>query len=298
MSKAFLKWAGGKTKLVPFIKAHLPAHFLDNKTNKRLIEPFAGSASVSLLLDFDEYLLNDSNVDLINLYKVLAEQKQEFIAYAKSYFCEKNNQERRFYELRDEFNNSDDIIKKSALFIYLNRHAFNGLCRYNKKGGFNVPFGRYKSPYFPKDELLNFVDKSSRMRFFCGDFAKMFDFIDSNDVIYCDPPYMPLSETASFASYAKDGFNFDDQMRLANLAQDFCYKAQAILISNHDTKQTRNLYQGAIIKTVQVQRNIAAKASSRQKVGELLAIYKKNNIRKNNDNRLSIMSTNWLNQPF
>ncbi|WP_019520033.1 DNA adenine methylase [Faucicola boevrei] len=268
MTKPFLKWAGGKSKLVPFIEQNLP------KKRYCLVEPFVGSASVALQLDFDEYILNDTNQDLINLYQTLSEQKQGFIDYAQSFFTTDNNQETRFYELRDEFNDSNDIVKKSALFIYLNRHAFNGLCRYNRKGGFNVPFGRYKSPYYPKAELQSFVNKSPRMQFFCGDFAQIFSKVSQDDVIYCDPPYMPLNKTSSFTSYAKDGFNFDDQIRLATLAKDFIHQSQGVLISNHDTEQTRLLYQGAVIKTVQVQRNISAKGSSRQKVGEILAIYK------------------------
>lgn len=267
MSKSFLKWAGGKSKLVPFIAQNLP------KNGQRLVEPFVGSASVSIQLDFDEYLLNDTNQDLINLYQTLVNEKQEFIDYAQSFFNDINNQESQFYQLREQFNHSTNIVEKSALFVYLNRHAFNGLCRYNRKGQFNVPFGKYKSPYFPKQEMLNFVKKSAKIRFFCGDFSQMFQHLTMNDVVYCDPPYVPLSETALFTSYAKNDFNSDDQIRLANLAKTHYQQTQGILISNHDTKFTRQLYQDAQIKEILVQRNISAKANSRQKVGEILAIY-------------------------
>lgn len=197
-SKPFLKWAGGKAKLVPFIQNNFP-----KQPRKRLIEPFAGSAALSLAVDFDTYLLNDSNADLINLYRVLKQEKQGFIAYARSFFTPESNQENRFYALREQFNQSQDTAERSALFVYLNRHAFNGLCRYNSKGGFNVPFGRYAAPYFPEAEMLGFIQKSDRIELLCGDFQTALDGANDDDMVYCDPPYVPLSETASFTAYAK-----------------------------------------------------------------------------------------------
>lgn len=268
MNKPFLKWAGGKFKLVPFIEFNLP-----NQSRKRLVEPFAGSAALSIALDFEAYLLNDTNPDLINLFKTLKEQKQEFIDYTRSFFTIENNQENRFYELREIFNNSKESSERSALFVYLNRHAFNGLCRYNSKGLFNVPFGRYKSPYFPEIEMLAFIEKSDRIELMCDDFQKALNQAGDDDVVYCDPPYVPLSETASFTAYAKNGFNLEDQNRLAQAAKQASHQSQGVLISNHDTAFTRKIYKEARLETVAVQRNIAAKGSSRQKVRELLAIY-------------------------
>lgn len=168
-TKSFLKWAGGKSKLVPFIENSLP-----KRPRKRLIEPFAGSAALSLALEFDSYLLNDSNHDLIGLFQTLKQEKQQFIDYAHSFFLPENNREDRFYELRAQFNRSTDRHERSALFVYLNRHAFNGLCRYNSKGEFNVPFGRYKSPYFPEKEMQGFIAKSERIELLCGDFQVAF----------------------------------------------------------------------------------------------------------------------------
>ncbi|MCP1772055.1 DNA adenine methylase [Neisseria perflava] len=267
-SKPFLKWAGGKSKLAAFIESHLP----DTK-RQRLVEPFAGSAAVSLALEFEAYLLNDINEDLINLYQILKSEKQSFIDYARSFFTPDNNQELRFYELREQFNNSENTIERSALFIYLNRHAFNGLCRYNSKGGFNVPFGRYRQPYFPLQEMSLFIEKSDRMHFIHGDFQSVFQQIDIADTVYCDPPYAPLKETSSFTTYAKGGFNMEEQIQLAQTAEQAYGQVQGILISNHDTPFTRDIYRGARIDTIHVQRNIAANGSSREKVGELLAIY-------------------------
>ena len=198
-SKPFLKWAGGKAKLVPFICENFPA----GRPHKRLIEPFAGSAAVSLALEFDAYLLNDANPDLIGLFQTLKREGQAFVGYARSFFNAENNSESRFYELRERFNDSQNTIERSALFVYLNRHAFNGLCRYNSKGAFNVPFGRYAAPYFPETEMLGFVAKSDRIELLCGDFQVALNQAPADDIVYCDPPYVPLSETASFTAYAK-----------------------------------------------------------------------------------------------
>ena len=267
-SKPFLKWAGGKTKLVPFIQFNLPA-----EPRKRLIEPFAGSAALSLSLEFDAYLLNDTNPDLIGLYRILKQEKQHFIDFSRQFFTPENNQESRFYALREQFNQSVDLAERSALFIYLNRHAFNGLCRYNSKGWFNVPFGRYKSPYFPEVEMQGFIQKSDRIDILCGDFQTALALATDDDLVYCDPPYVPLSETASFTAYTKGGFNMEDQSRLAQAAKETAEQSQGVLISNHDTAFTREIYKDARLALIDVQRNIAAKGSSRQKVGELLAVY-------------------------
>lgn len=267
-SKPFLKWAGGKAKLAPFIQSHLPAH-----SHHRLIEPFAGSAALSLALEYDAYLLNDSNTDLINLYQSLKCHQQEFIDYVRSFFIAPNNQDTQFYALRDQFNASQNAEERAALFVYLNRHAFNGLCRYNSKGGFNVPFGKYQSPYFPEREMQAFIQKSNRITLMCGDFQAALDLAQKDDAVYCDPPYAPLSETASFTAYSQNGFDANDQQRLAQAAQLAAQQAQSVLISNHDTPFIRSLYRHAKIQTVEVQRNIAANGERRKKVGELLAIY-------------------------
>ncbi|QRN41500.1 MAG: Dam family site-specific DNA-(adenine-N6)-methyltransferase [Neisseriaceae bacterium] len=269
MSKPFLKWAGGKAKLVQFIEEHMP---ISNR--KRLIEPFSGSGAVTLGVEFESYVLSDANADLINLFEALKTEKKDFIDYAQSFFTPHNNQEIQFYELRTQFNQSQDKLERSALFMYLNRHAYNGLCRYNSKGLFNVPFGRYKTVYFPKSEMEHFIHKSGRIELMYAHFEETFSIAQSNDLIYCDPPYVPLSETAYFTSYSQGGFNQNQQQKLAKLAELTAKKTKGILISNHDTEVTRKLYKGANIKTISVQRNISSKGSKRIKVNELLAIFK------------------------
>lgn len=265
-NRAFLKWAGGKFKLTEQINARLPE-------GKRLIEPFVGAGSVFLNSDFDEYLLNDINPDLIEMYKIIKRKPEQFINDAKHYFQDKYNNEGTYYKIRDQFNNSSDVYLRSLLFLYMNRFGYNGLCRYNQSGGFNVPFGRYKKPYFPEKELLFFAQKAKKATFVCKPYEKLFSYLRDSDVLYCDPPYVPLSSSASFTSYASQGFSLDDQANLAKLArQSKC----AILISNHDTTLTQELYHGAICDTIQVSRTISSKASNRAPVAEIFALFPQN----------------------
>ncbi len=266
MSKPFLKWAGGKSKLLDFITPHLPK-------SRRLVEPFVGSAALSLASEFDAYWLNDINADLMGVYECLKDDKDQFIAYAEQFFVAENNSDTAYYQLRQTFNDSTDKHQRSALFIYLNRHGFNGLCRYNSKGEFNVPFGRYKAPMFPSQAMKAFIDKADRVKLSCLSYDKVLTNVSAFDGVYCDPPYVPLSVTASFTAYAKEGFGDDDQTALAVLAQRASQNAQAVLISNHDTPLTRQLYQGATIYHTAVRRSISAKTSGRNQVGELLAVF-------------------------
>ena len=140
--KPFLKWAGNKYRIVNKIRGLLPP-------GRRLIEPFAGAAAVFLNTHYAYNIVNDLNVDLINLYLVLKAHGPAFIDECKSLFVPDNNSPDAYYALRQEFNETKDRVRKSALFLYLNRHGYNGLCRYNSEGSFNVPFGRYKKRIFP-----------------------------------------------------------------------------------------------------------------------------------------------------
>jgi DNA adenine methylase len=193
-------------------------------------------------------------------------------------FAESNNQEARYYQIREQFNLSQDAYERSILFLYLNRHGYNGLCRYNSKGKFNVPFGRYKQPYFPEKELNFFAEKSQSATFTCDSFEKTFARARKGTVIYCDPPYAPISKTAMFNAYAKGGFTLDSQIKLALLAQKAGHHRKIpVLISNHDTDFTRQIYQDADLTELQVSRFISQNGSNRKKVGELLALYTRQN---------------------
>ncbi|MFT5790234.1 MAG: DNA adenine methylase [Shewanella sp.] len=265
--RAFLKWAGGKFKLIEFLKEHLPQ-------GDRLVEPFVGAGSVFLNTEYDRYLLCDINQDLINLYKIVKSDPEKYIEAAKALFVPEMNQKEAYYKVRTSFNETKDPFKRSVYFLYMNRHGFNGLCRYNRKGGFNVPFGSYKKPYFPEKEIRAFSVKSQRAEFRCIGYEEAIDMTQNGDVVYCDPPYAPLSSTASFTTYVGSGFSLDDQALLARKSRHTAIeRGIPVLISNHDIPLTRELYHGATFDSIKVQRNISQKGSSRKKVDELMALY-------------------------
>lgn len=267
MNKAFLKWAGGKSQSLSMIIDSVGCF------TGRFVEPFVGSGVVSLNMAAEKYILADYNQDLINVFKFVKEDAN-FIIDLSKYFIPENNVAEKFYELRARFNNTNNLREKALLFIYLNKHCFNGLCRYNKSGGFNVPFGKYKKVYFPENELLMFKNNLlSNCDLYYQSFEDTFKQLKEGDCCYCDPPYVPLSSTASFTDYSVGGFNEEQQIQLAKLAEEAPCK---VLISNHDIEFTRGLYNKASeIRTRKVSRHIAAKASARKPVYELLAIYNK-----------------------
>lgn len=264
--KPFLKWAGNKYQIIQRISDVLP------KGNK-LIEPFVGSGAVFLNINFPRYVLADNNADLIHLYQILKDEGDEFIDYAKEFFTRKNNVEKKFYWLRDQFNATTDVHLKSALFIYLNKHAYNGLCRYNLKGEFNVPFGRYTKPYFPEEEMRNFYKRAAKATFKHADFVKTMKAAKPGDVVYCDPPYVPLSPTASFTTYSPGGFGQHQQIQLAELAVDLSKNGVTVVISNHDTEFVHRAYAKAEIQKFNVQRFISCDGTKRGKAAEVLAIF-------------------------
>lgn len=268
-NRAFLKWAGGKYSLVDDIKKHLPQ-------GNKLIEPFVGAGSVFLNTDYKKYLLNDINADLITLYQTLQSSPEQYIEDAASMFNANNNAPEHYYAIRQEFNDSTDGYHRAVLFLYLNRHGYNGLCRYNLSGQFNVPFGRYKAPYFPNKELYFFAEKSQKAVFTCEGYTKSFARARKQNVIYCDPPYAPISRTANFTQYACNGFTLHDQKALAKLAfKTASKKSVPVLISNHDTAETRAYYHQAKISELKVARSISQKGNQRKKVKELFALYDK-----------------------
>jgi DNA adenine methylase len=241
--KPFLKWAGNKYPIIGPIRSilsTLPGH-------GRLIEPFAGSAAVFLNTQYHHTVLSDINDDLIGLYQMLQVEGPEFIDFCRAYFTDVYNTPEQFYQLREQFNRTDDRAVKSALFIYLNRHCFNGLCRYNLQGEFNVPFGRYKKPYFPQAEMQAFYEKSQSAEIRHQDFVSAMQAAEPGDVIYCDPPYVPLSATANFTSYSKGAFSMPQQEQLATLAGQLAQRGVYVLISNHNTAFTQQVYQSAQI---------------------------------------------------
>ncbi|MCG8380516.1 MAG: Dam family site-specific DNA-(adenine-N6)-methyltransferase [Proteobacteria bacterium] len=266
--KPFLKWPGGKFKLLDRIQKRLDQ-------GNRLVEPFVGSGAVFLNTSYKKYLLADTNPDLINLYLHVQKNEDDFIDYCEAFFTEKNNNDVNYYKFRKNFNTTDDVRYKSALFLYLNRHCYNGLCRYNSRHEFNTPFGRYKKPYFPKKELAAFHQASKSAKFIHANFIKTLSQTKKGDVVYCDPPYAPLSKTAYFTDYFAGGFNWQDQVELTKWAGKLAARGIPVIISNHHTNNTRKLYKEAGAKTEKfmVRRTISCNAQNRNKVEELLAVF-------------------------
>ncbi|WP_373777070.1 Dam family site-specific DNA-(adenine-N6)-methyltransferase [Glaesserella sp.] len=268
--RAFLKWAGGKYRLTDEIYRHLPKKAC-------LVEPFVGAGSVFLNTPFERYVLADINPDLINLFNVIKYDVESYIQHAKALFTETQaNTATFYYERRQEFNLSTDRFRRSVLFLYLNRFGFNGLCRYNKKNEYNVPFGEYKTHYFPEKELRFFAEKAQKATFICADFHQTFQYLANNPddyVVYCDPPYAPLQQETNFTHYARGGFSLEQQKALAEYAKKAQQLNIPVLISNHDTDFTREIYHGAEIKEFAVQRYISQHGHSRVKVNELFALF-------------------------
>ncbi|EMM0437960.1 adenine-specific DNA-methyltransferase [Citrobacter freundii] len=266
-NRAFLKWAGGKYPLLDDIKRHLPQ-------GECLIEPFVGAGSVFLNTDFSRYILADINSDLISLYNIVKTRTDEYVQASRELFMPETNQAEVYYRFREEFNASQDPFRRAVLFLYLNRFGYNGLCRYNLRGEFNVPFGRYKKPYFPEAELYHFAEKAQNAEFHCLSYEECMDRADSNSVVYCDPPYAPLSATANFTAYHTNSFSLKEQAHLAEMAEKLVSKQIPVLISNHDTPDTREWYRAAKHFQVKVRRSISSNGGTRKKVNELLALYK------------------------
>ena len=260
-----MKWAGGKFRVLDEILPRLPR-------GDRLIEPFAGSAAVALNAGFECAQVSDYNSDITNLYRIVRDRPVDFLEELQKLFLI-GNEKNTYLSLRKEFNESLDAFRRSVIFTYMNRHCFNGLCRYNSKGIYNVPFGRYKSPHFPEAEVLNFHKRSQGFRFSGVDFETAMSDASAGDVIYCDPPYVPLSATSNFTAYSKDAFGFDQQKRLADLSKQCARKGVPVLISNHDTPDARALYKGAKIYSFPVRRYISSNASTRGDAQEILALY-------------------------
>jgi len=271
LTKPFLKWAGGKLRVVEELKKCFPNDI------KRFIEPFLGAGSVSLNVEADSYIVNDVNSDLINVWRSLQDGGQTFVNQCRDLFTQQNNTREVYNNFVKEFNTIDEKYRKSALFIYLNRHCFNGLCRYNSKGKFNTPFGKYDTPHFPQKELEECMTKIIKFTILNTDYKEVFANVQAGDVVYCDPPYMPLSTSANFSSYSSGGFDLQDQINLAKLSRDSANRGAIIVISNHYNWYSHQLYSKMFkgkVRKLKVSRTISSKIDQRVSVEEIIAILK------------------------
>lgn len=265
--RPFLKWAGGKYSLLPELDRLIPA-------GKRLIEPFVGGGSVFLNSEKHEsFLLADVNADLINLYQMLEVDHIRVCSLAKILF-ERANSEEAYKDLRDEFNNQRMCApERAAAFLFLNRHCFNGLIRYNRDGFFNVGWGKYEAPYFPEIEIKAFKQKSHKCVFMNADYLRTLALAGEGDVVYCDPPYEPLPGTAGFTNYAAGGFSWDDQIFLVESCVAAHQRGAKVIISNSTAPRVLDLYErnGFTIHHVSARRAISSKGSTREVAKDICA---------------------------
>lgn len=295
--KPFIKWAGGKGQLIPIISNNLPIELKENKI-KKYIEPFVGGGAVLFYLlqnyNFEQIIINDINEDLINLYKVIKSRVSELIFELKKISDEylaldNENRKNYYYAIRDRYNQEPlDKLKKSAYFIFLNKTCFNGLYRVNKKGEFNVPYGKYANPLIlDENNLLNVSNTLQNVQILNGDFEAIECYVDENTFVYFDPPYRPLNTTSSFTSYQTNDFNDDEQRRLATFYHKLNDKGAKLMLSNSDPKNVDEndnffelLYKSSDIKgsekisinRVEATRNINSKGNRRGKITELLIL--------------------------
>lgn len=265
--RPFLKWAGGKYSLLPELDRLIPA-------GKRLVEPFVGGGSVFLNSEKHEsFLLADVNADLINLYQMLEVDHIRVCSLAKILF-ERANSEEAYKELRDEFNNQRmGAPERAAAFLFLNRHCFNGLIRYNRDGLFNVGWGKYEAPYFPEIEIKAFKKKSHKCVFLNAGYRRTLALAGEGDVVYCDPPYEPLPGTAGFTNYAAGGFSWADQVSLAESCVAAHQRGAKVLISNSTAPRVIELYEqhGFTLHHVDARRAISSKGSTRETAKDIVA---------------------------
>lgn len=275
MIKSPIKWAGGKTRVMPQLLKHLPKADC-------LIEPFVGSGTVFMNTEYRRYVLCDSSRALIHFFSVLTRFTDELIDVARSFFTNGNFSE-DYYACRDGFNfisknqviGSACKIQWAAMFLYLNRHGFNGLYRVNQKGEFNVPFGKYAAPYFPEKEMRLFAEKANDTKaiFLHADFRHSIPDVMQlayDAVIYCDPPYIPTSKTANFTAYGKP-FTLDDHRALVlTLLDAHRQHGTRAVISNSDTPETREIYSAFNLHAFSVRRSVSAK--SRDMAGEVIGV--------------------------
>lgn len=254
--KPFLKWAGGKRQLLKDIRELYPENI------DTYYEPFLGGGAVFFDLKPQNYIISDSNPELINLYKMISSQPTKIISELKKM---KYNKE-FFYKIREQNFDKISKIKAAARMLYLNRTCFNGLYRVNKEGNFNVPFGKYKNPDFVQEKLLKNVSKFLKNNSIkCLDFKKILDFNpNKKDFIFFDPPYVPLEGYSDFKRYTKEQFYESHHIKLANIFKKLVKNKIRIVLTNSNSDLVHNLYKDFDKIILDTQRNINSNPNKRQ----------------------------------
>lgn len=288
--KPFLKWAGGKGQLLDEIRQYYP---FENCSFTKYAEPFVGGGAVLFDIlskyDLEEVYISDINAELINTYRMIKDHVDSLVEHLdllqKQFISLPINDRKTYYNSkRDRFNflkvNGDQFvnIEKAALMIFLNKTCFNGLFRVNRKGLLNVPMGSYKNPLICDENNLNAVSKKLKnVTIVCGDYRESKDFIDSHTFVYFDPPYRPITNTASFTAYTEKLFSDDEQVELANYVNALNKKRAKVVVSNSDPKNSNtkddffdNIYSAHKIRRIEANRMINCNGEARGKIKELL----------------------------
>ena len=287
--KPFIKWVGGKSQLIEQLDAQLPAdfHSLENGT---YIEPFVGGGAMLFYMlqhypNINHAIINDINPDLTTCYRTVRDNPKELIASLQdienTYFSLNTEEARKefFMVVRNRYNEKNlDPIENTTKFFFLNKTCFNGLYRVNKKGLFNVPFGRYSNPTICNPEtILKDSELLQRVEILNGDFEGTFEYAQGNTLFYFDPPYRPLNDTSSFNNYAKEAFNDDAQIRLKKYCDRINDAGFKFMLSNSDSKSVNRednffdmLYAAYQIERVLASRSINSNPNKRGELTEIL----------------------------
>lgn len=266
--KPFLKWAGGKSKLLPHILPLLPMKI------ETYYEPFIGGGAVFFALAkegrFKRAVISDVNPDLIETYCMVRDHIHNLIPILEEHAKHATDSD-YFYAVRGLDTTKLVAVERAARLIFLNKTCFNGLYRVNRDGLFNVPFGRYKNPRVCDADGLRAVSKALQgASILRRDFDQTANLAKRGDAVYFDPPYVPISETASFTSYFAIPFVDDDQKRLARMFRACCDRGVVAVLSNSDCPKTRALYRGCKVRTIEAKRSINSVGNKRGNVKEIL----------------------------
>lgn len=272
LARPFLKWAGGKRQLIAEITKYTPRKY------NTYYEPFLGGGALLFELQPKNAVISDSNSELINCYEVIRDQLNELIEDLRDH--KYKNEESYYYNIREWDRNFDEYksmlpVKRASRIIYLNKTCYNGLFRVNSQGQFNVPFGKYKNPNVLDEAVLRAVSNylgSKKVKILNTDFEKAVRSAKKDDFVYLDPPYDPVSDTASFTGYDVNGFNKDEQKRLKQVFDELTKRGCKVLLSNACTDFITNLYKDYTIgiEKVSATRAINSNAFKRGKIDEVL----------------------------
>lgn len=288
-AKPFLKWAGGKTQLLPAIDSFLPKAF-KAENDVTYIEPFVGGGAMLFYMlqtypNIRRAVINDINPHLIKTYTVIRNEPHRLIEALRELqatfqtLSDYAKQKELYLGIRARFN-QDGLtdVEEAAYMIFLNRTCFNGLYRENSKGGFNVPFGRYANPKICDDNLI-MADSEllQKVEMLNGDFSKTAAHARGYTLFYLDPPYRPLDATSSFNSYVKEAFDDNEQIRLRNFYADLSGRGIHAMLSNSDCRGRNaeddffdRLYEDFFIERVYAKRCINSNGAKRGTLTELL----------------------------